>query len=71
VEVPEDITISTTASQVQISWSDSGCAISYKIYSSENPYSGFEEDTSGTFSEESWSAPIPNGKMFYNVKAVN
>ena len=36
----------------------------------ENTYSGFTEDISGTFIDESWSAPAPGVKKFYYVTAV-
>jgi hypothetical protein len=56
---------------VELNWQPVVGATSYKVYSSDDPFTGFEEDTSGTFADESWSAPLPNGKMFYNIKAVN
>ncbi|MCK4654924.1 MAG: hypothetical protein KAU01_10825 [Candidatus Cloacimonetes bacterium] len=34
-----------------------------------HPYTGFVEDTSGSFAGESWSAPIGDVKKFYHVIA--
>ena len=44
-------------------------ASSYKVYSSNEPYTGFLEDTSGSFAGESWSVPIEGVKKFYYVIA--
>ena len=68
---PENVTIIVVGSIVQLSWTAVSGATSYKVYSSDDPYTGFTEDTSGTFINESWSAPAPTGKKFYYVKAVN
>lgn len=68
---PEDVTVSVVGTNIQLNWSAVTGATSYKVYSSEDPYSGFGEDTTGTFTGESWSTPVPNGKKFYYVKAVN
>jgi len=68
---PTNVIITIVGNDVQLNWDEVTGATAYKIYSSDNPYSGFDEDTSGTFVDESWTAPIPNGKMFYYVKAVN
>ena len=69
IDPPQSVTISIVGTQVQINWSAVPEATSYKVYSSDNPYTGFEEDTSGTFTDESWSAPAPDGKKFYYVTA--
>ncbi|MCD4820320.1 MAG: hypothetical protein K8S23_16705 [Candidatus Cloacimonetes bacterium] len=68
---PENVVISVIGMNVQLSWSGVSGATSYKVYSSDNPNSGFLEDTSGTFVDESWSAPASDVKKFYYVKAVN
>ena len=68
---PTNIIISINDSNVELFWDAVSGATSYKVYSSDDPYSGFEEDTSGTFVGESWSAPATNEKKFYYVKAVN
>ena len=68
---PQGVTINLMGNSVELNWQPVVGATSYKVYSSDDPFTGFEEDTSGTFADESWSAPLPNGKMFYNIKAVN
>ena len=42
----------------------------YKVYSSYNPYSGFNEDSTGTFDGTSWTASINDAKKFYYVTAI-
>ena len=69
LDIPQDVTISIDQDSVHISWDTVSGANSYKIYASDDPYGTFTEDGSGTFTYESWSAPVPNGKMFYYVIA--
>jgi subtilisin family serine protease len=69
--VPINVTISIGASDLTISWDAVSGATSYKVYSSDDPYTGFVEDTSGTFAGESWSTSVTNEKKFYYVTAVN
>jgi hypothetical protein len=45
--------------------------VSFKVYSSSDPYSGFEEDLSGILNGESWSTAEVDAKKFYYVKAVS
>jgi len=70
-ESPENVIININGTQVEISWDAVSGATSYKIYSSNYPYAGYTEDTSGTFVGESWSVPTSETKKFYYVKAVN
>ena len=69
--IPQNVTISISLTEVIITWDPVANAASYKVYSSDNPYSGFEEDTSGVFAGETWSGPIPSVRKFYYLKAVN
>ena len=71
IQPPENVTISVVGINVQLSWDPVPDAASYKVYSSDDPLTGFEEDTSGTFAGESWNAPAPPEKKFYYVKSVN
>ncbi len=68
---PENVTITVVDNIVNISWSAVSGAASYKVYSSNDPYDNFTEDTSGNYIGTSWSAPLSNDKKFYFVKAIN
>jgi hypothetical protein len=69
---PQNITLSTDLvnSEIILNWDDAGM-YDYKVYSSEEPYNGFQEDLSGTYSTTSWSAPISEYKRFYYVKTIS
>lgn len=71
LEAPQNMTISILSNEVTISWDSVPGATSYIVYSSNNPYSGFLEDTSGTFTNETWCAPTPVEQKFYYVTACN
>jgi len=71
LDAPENLIISIGSGNVNLSWDAVVGATSYKVYSSDDPYGTFTEDTSGTFVDESWSAPVPNGLEFYYVTAEN
>jgi hypothetical protein len=66
---PQNVTVEIIGTDVHLSWDAVTGANSYKVYSSDDPYTGFAEDTSGSFAGESWSAPIGDVKKFYYVKA--
>ena len=68
---PSNVTISVNGSQIIINWDAVDGANSYKVYSSDDPESGFELDTSGTFNGASWSTSVINEKKFYYVTAIN
>ena len=67
---PENVTISIDGTNVQLAWDSVPGATSYKVYSSNDPLTGFEEDTSAIPINESWTAPAPSEKKFYYVKSV-
>ena len=67
---PEDVTITVENDSTKISWSAAAGAISYKVYSSNDPYDSFTEDTSGFFNGTAWSAPLAAEKKFYYVTAL-
>ena len=51
---------------IDLQW-DGNNRSTYKVYSSTNPYDGFEEDLTGTYNGNSWSAPLPKENRFYYV----
>jgi len=69
--IPIKVAISSDDSVVTVSWDSVQGATSYKVYSSTDPYSGFELNNSGTFNGTSWTAPDSGNKLFYYVVAVN
>ncbi|MCD4760775.1 DUF5123 domain-containing protein, partial [bacterium] len=69
LDPPQNVTIEISAGEVTLSWDAVTGANSYKVYSSDDPYSGFIEDSSGSFDGESWSAPIGDEKRYYHVIA--
>ena len=68
---PQNVTIEIIGKDVHLSWNAVTGANSYKVYSSDDPYTEFIEDTSGSFDGESWSAPIGDVKKYYHVKSIN
>jgi len=71
LDPPQNVTIEIIGTSVHLSWDAVAGATSYKVYSSDDPYTGFTEDTSGSFAGESWSTSITNEKKFYHVIAIN
>jgi len=67
---PEDVTITVENDSTRISWTAVPGAISYKVYSSNNPYDNFAEDTSGGLSGTIWSTLFVDEKKFYYVIAI-
>ena len=67
---PQNVLIDNSGTDVNINWDVVPDANSYIVYSSDDPYSGFVIDTSGSFTEESWSTSIGNMKKFYYVIAT-
>ena len=70
-QIPQTISITYSGNSIILNWSPSQEATSYKVYSSEFPDSGFSEDSSGIYSDNSWSAPISEQKKFYYVTAIS
>ncbi len=67
---PENVIIIVENDSVYITWDPVENATSYKIYSSNESYSGFTEDVSGTLIGESWTTSIINLKRFYQITAT-
>ena len=66
---PENVNTSTTETDITITWNSVPGATSYVVYSSDDPYSEFELDSSGDFTGESWSTSLTD-KKFFQVRAV-
>ena len=67
---PENINIEIINDQIVISWDLVDDATSYKVYSSDNSYSGFAEDFSGIYDGTTWTSQDIDGKRFYRVTAI-
>jgi len=67
--IPENISIIVEEDSIHITWNQVACAISYNIYSSDNPYTGFGLEhfgITGTTWSESLSL-LGDKKFFYVV----
>ena len=72
-DIPENLIITITDTDVEFSWDISPGASSYTVYSSSDPYT---EHETWTVEEDGitvthWSEPIPNENKFYFVKAID
>ncbi len=68
---PANVQISVAGTQITLTW-DAVTGATYKIYSSDDPITGFTEETGGTFNGTSWIKDISGiEKKFYHVKAIN
>ncbi len=67
LSAPTNITISISSDSVHIEWDAVTGANSYKIYASDDPYTGF--DSLATVTDTIWSTSITEVKKFYYVKA--
>lgn len=70
-DIPVNIAISNDGSEVTVSWDEVTGATSYKVYSSTDPYTGFNAVSTGSYGETSWTGPFDGNKLFYYVVAVN
>ena len=66
---PQNVLIEIVGSNINISWDTVIKANSYIVHSSDDPYSGFAIDTSGSFTGESWNTSVSNMKKFYRIIA--
>jgi len=70
LSTPANVSINIDGNNVIITWDVVPNATLYKVYSSENPYSGFNSpDPTGIFIDTTWTAPVTNEKKFYYVTA--
>ncbi|MDA3886720.1 MAG: FG-GAP-like repeat-containing protein [Candidatus Delongbacteria bacterium] len=68
---PNNITTTINGANLELSWDAVIGATSYKVYSSNDPYGTFAEDTGGTLIGETWNIPYTESKKFYYVVAVD
>ncbi len=67
---PTNVTISVSGSNLTINWDAVNGATSYMVYSSDDSYTGFLEDITGTLTGTSWSTSVINEKKFYYITAI-
>ena len=67
---PENLQIVIHEDQLFLIWDEVAGADSYLVYSSNEPYSSFTEDTSGVYNGASWSTAWSGSQFFYRVTAV-
>ncbi len=67
---PEITNIYANNNSIYLEWSSVDGATSYKVYSSDNPKTGFTEDTSGTINGTSWSTSVITEVLLYNSNQV-
>lgn len=65
------ITTDSVASQLTLHWMPVAGATGYLVYSCETSYDGFAPDNSGSFSGNSWTAPLQGLKRYYLVRAIH
>ena len=68
--IPVNILISNEEGLLTLQWDPVPGISTYKVYSSDEPYNDFVEDTSGVFQDQSWTTISSNSKKFYYVVAV-
>lgn len=63
-----DVSITASEDMVTLSWEPLGG--SCEVWSSDNPYSGFSLDESGSFLASGWTAPHAVQKRYYQVRCT-
>jgi hypothetical protein len=69
LSIPSNIQTSCEGLNMNISWQSVEGATSYKIYSSDNPYSDFVYEA--TVTATNWSTPLTENTRFYRITANN
>ncbi|MBN1948103.1 MAG: hypothetical protein JW784_00005, partial [Candidatus Cloacimonetes bacterium] len=69
---PTNLNITIAGGQVRLEWDPVPEATGYLIYSSDEPYAGFELDETGEFEIEGtvWTCPFLAERRFYRVVAI-
>lgn len=69
---PTNLVITHDGTNVLLNWDAVSGANSYKIYTCDDPYGLFIQDTTGTFpTSTSWTKVEPSSKMFYQVTTLS
>ncbi|HQO10473.1 MAG TPA: hypothetical protein PLK90_06020 [Clostridiales bacterium] len=71
MSAPGNLITTIAGGQITLNWYAVTGSTGYKVYSSDDPFGTFEEDTSGTFNGNEWTAPISDSKKFYKVTAIS
>jgi formylglycine-generating enzyme len=66
-EIPSNILVSSNDEIINLSWDECDNAISYQIYSSDEPYGVF--DLISITGSNNWQAPVSSTKKFYYIVA--
>lgn len=69
LETPRNIALSTDGINLTLDWEPVSRATSYVVYSSNNAFTGFEQDNSGYFYNSSWTVPLMEDIRFYKITA--
>jgi len=69
--IPQNISTEISGTDLIVSWDAVTGAAGYNVYSSDDPYGTFVEDTGGVFSGETWTIPYTDSKKFYYVVALD
>jgi len=67
---PSNVQISITDNQVILHWDAVPNAIGYKVYSANDLAQSFSADESGTYTDNSWTAPATATTKFYWVVSI-
>jgi len=68
---PTNLNITIVGETVQLQWDPVPGATEYLVFSSDDPYSGFELDETGTFTGTIWTCPFTEQRKFFKVVAKN
>ncbi len=71
LDMPGNVTTEISGTNLILSWDAVTGASGYKVYSSDDPYGTFAEDTGGVFVGETWLIPYSDSKKFYYVVAFD
>ncbi|HQO10475.1 MAG TPA: hypothetical protein PLK90_06030 [Clostridiales bacterium] len=71
MSAPGNLTVTVTGDSLKLNWFAVTGSSGYKVYSSDDPYDTFIEDTTGTFNGVEWTTPASAIRRFYRVTAVD